>query len=178
VTRRSITFRPLCCDDFPLLQRWLQNPHISAWWRELLDLDAVRAKYAPRVDGIEPTHVFLIEYCNRPVGWIQWYRWSDYPDHAQRLGAEPDSAGLDLAIGEQKMMGMGLGPSAIGKFLHEVVFVDTTIAAVISDPEEKNTRSVRAFEKAGFTEVKTVKLRGETCERSVMRLSSPAHIHS
>jgi aminoglycoside 6'-N-acetyltransferase len=176
--RRSISFRPLCRDDFPMLQRWLQNPHIAAWWRERLDLDGVRAKYGPRVDGIEPTHVFVIEYCNRPVGWIQWYRWSDYPEHAERLGAGPGSAGIDLAIGEKQMMGMGLGPTAIGKFLNEVIFVDPTIASVITDPEESNARSVGAFEKAGFTAMKTVKLRGENYQRSVMRLSSPTHINS
>jgi RimJ/RimL family protein N-acetyltransferase len=176
--RHSVSFRPLCRGDFPLLQRWLLTPHVAAWWHEALDLDQVSAKYGPRVDGTQPTQVFVIEYHERPVGWIQWYRWSDYPEHAQKIVAEPDSAGIDLAIGEQEMTGMGLGPSVIGRFLKEVIFVDSTITAVITDPEKNNARSLRAFEKAGFTAVKTVKLPEEGCQRSIMRLNSPRHLFS
>jgi hypothetical protein len=36
------------------------SSHIAAWWGEPLDLAAVDAKYDPRVDGVEPTHVFVI----------------------------------------------------------------------------------------------------------------------
>jgi uncharacterized repeat protein (TIGR03803 family) len=84
----SISFRPLGRSDFPLLQKWLSAPHVAVWWGEPLDLEAVDGKYGPRVDGTEPTHVFVIEYDGQPVGWIQWYLWSDYPEHALQLRVE------------------------------------------------------------------------------------------
>jgi aminoglycoside 6'-N-acetyltransferase len=172
-----ISFRPLCRSDFPLLQRWLAEPHVKAWWGAPLDLAGVHAHYGPRVDRIEPTHVFVIEHDGRPAGWIQWYRWSNYQEHALQLEAEPDSAGIDLAIGEQEMMGLGLGPLAISEFLKEIVFVDPGIIAVITDPHEDNLRSVLAFEKAGFSVTKTVQIRGESFRRRVVRLDHPKQIN-
>jgi len=103
-----------------------------------------------RVDSLEPTHVFVIELCGRPVEWIQWYLWSEYPEHALRLGAELASAGIDFAIGEPAMTGLGLGPFAICEFLRQIVFADPSVSAVITDPEEGNLSSLRAFRKAGF----------------------------
>jgi RimJ/RimL family protein N-acetyltransferase len=166
----SISFRPLSRSDFPLLQEWLSAPHVAAWWHELLDLASVNAKYGPRVDGTEPTHVFIIELGGRPVGWIQWYLWSDYPDHAIQLGAELSSAGIDLAIGELAMTGLGLGPVAIREFLRQIVFADPSVSAVVTDPEEGNLGSLRAFQKAGFTVTGTVQLAGEKFNRRVVRL--------
>jgi len=171
--KASLSFRPLGRADFPLLQEWLSAPHVAAWWNECLDLPGVEAKYGPRVDGIEPTHVFVIEQEVRPIGWIQWYRWSDYSDHAGKLGAEPGSAGIDFAIGELGMTGFGLGPTAIRQFVRQVVFSASDVDSVVSDPQENNVRSLRAFEKAGFRVVRTVQLTGEEFRRRVVRLDRP-----
>ena len=168
-----ISFRPLDRSDFPLLHEWLAAPHVAAWWHERLDLASVDAKYGPRVDGAEPTHVFVIEHDGRPVGWIQWYLWSDYPDHALQLGAELTSAGIDLAIGELAMTGLGLGPFAICEFIRQIVFAeDPSVSAVIADPEEGNIRSLRAFKKAGFAVTNTVQLVGENFKRRVVRMEA------
>jgi RimJ/RimL family protein N-acetyltransferase len=169
----TISFRPLGESDFFLLHRWLAEPHVAEWWHESLDLAAVRARYLPRIEGSEPTHVFIIEYDGRPVGWIQWYRWSDYPEHAANLGAEPEAAGMDLAIGEKEMTGTGVGSNAIWKFLKEIVFAEPGITAIVTDPEEGNSRSLRAFQKIGFAVTKTVQLPGENFRRSVIRLNRP-----
>ena len=173
LVKASISFRPLRRADFPLLQEWLSAPHVAAWWNERLDLSSVEAKYGPRVDGSEPTHVFVIEQEVRPIGWIQWYLWSDYSDHAGKLGAEPGSAGIDFAIGELCMTGLGLGPTAIRQFVRQVVFSTSDVGSVVSDPQENNNRSLRAFEKAGFKVVRTVQLTGEAYRRRVVRLDRP-----
>jgi len=165
-----ISFRALSRSDFPLLQEWLSAPHVDAWWHEPLDLAGVEAKYGPRVDGVEPTHVFVIEHDGRPVGWIQWYRWADYPEHALQLGAELASGGIDLAIGELAMTGLGLGSVAIREFLRQIVFAEPSVVAVIADPEEGNVRSLRVFEKAGFRVTNTVRLAGENVKRRVVRI--------
>jgi len=168
-----IAFRPLRRSDFGLLQQWLSAPHVASWWHEPLDLAGVEAKYGPRVDGAEATHVFVIEHGGRSVGWIQWYRWADYREHAQQLGAEDTAAGIDLAIGEPEMTGVGLGPGAIGEFLRQIVFADPSISAVITDPEEGNLRSLCAFSKAGFTVTDTVQLAGENFRRRVVCMDRP-----
>ncbi len=145
-----IAFRPLERSDYPLLQEWLAAPHVAVWWHAQSDLASLEAPYSPRVDGIEPTHLLAIEQECRPIDWIQWYRWSDYPEHTRQLGAEAASAGIDLAIGELKMTGVGLGPVIIRQFLDRFVFTHSCICAVMADPEESNLRSLHAFRKAGF----------------------------
>jgi aminoglycoside 6'-N-acetyltransferase len=168
-----VSFRALDRSDFPLLQRWLSAPHVDVWWHEPLNLRRLEQKYGPRIDGIEKTHVFIIEHKDRPIGWIQWYRWSNYPDHAAQLMAERGAVGIDLAIGEVSSIGIGLGPIAIREFILTVVSIEPGIAAVVTDPEEQNARSCRAFEKAGFIPTRTVQLRGENVRRRVMHLSLP-----
>ncbi|HLK22221.1 MAG TPA: GNAT family N-acetyltransferase [Bryobacteraceae bacterium] len=172
--RASISFRPLERFDFPLLQEWLAAPHVAVWWSERIDPVSIEAKYGRCVDGTEPTHVFVVEQERRPIGWIQWYLWADYPEHARQLEAEPASAGIDLAIGKLEMTGLGLGPAAIREFLGQLVFANSAIRAVITDPQKSNVRSLRAFEKAGFKFAKTVQLFGEGCERQIVRLDRPS----
>lgn len=165
----DLRFRPLRHDDLPQLVRWLAEPHVEEWWHERLDLEAARAKYAPRIEGREPCHVFVIVREGRAIGWIQWYRWADYPEHAARLGATVSEAGIDLAIGDREHVGRGVGSRAIRAFVEQIVFADTAITGCVSDPEEANVRSVRAFEKAGFVVTRTTVLAGEATPRCVMR---------
>jgi len=166
----SLSFRALERSDFPLLQRWLAAPHVVAWWNERFDLAHVESKYGPRVDGAEPTHVFVVEQEGKPIGWIQWYLWADYPEHARQIGAKFTSAGIDLAIGEVRMTGLGLGPVTIVEFLKQFVFTNPAVCAVTADPEECNFRSLHAFEKAGFKLMRTVRLLGEARKRTIMHL--------
>lgn len=173
-----VSFRALERSDFPLLRRWLSEPHVDAWWHERLDLAGLEKKYGPRIDGVEPTHVFIIERAKQPMGWLQWFRWSDYPDHSAQLEAEPGAAGMDLSIGEVALIGIGLGSEAIRKFIVDVICAEPDITAMVTDPEERNGRSCRAFEKAGFVPLRTVQLRGEDVRRRIMRLSLPPETNS
>ena len=171
IAPHSIAFRPLCRSDFPLLERWLNEPHVVQWWREPLDAAGLEAKYGPRLDGLQPTHMFVIEHGGRPIGWIQWYRWRDYESHARKIGAVSNEAGIDLAIGVPDMIGRGFGPTVLNLFIEQVVFADPAVTAVVSDPEVNNVRSRRAFEKAGFRSSVVVVLDGETDPRVIVRLN-------
>jgi aminoglycoside 6'-N-acetyltransferase len=165
-----ITFRPLQRSDFPLRQKWLAEPHVVVWWNERFDIFSLEAKYGPGIDGTEPIHVYVIQHSGARIGWIQWYRWRDFPAHATRLGADAGSAGIDLAIGEIEMTGRGLGPVIIREFAAKYIFVNSDISRIVADPATMNLRSVSAFKKAGFSVVKTVRLGDEAFDRQVVRL--------
>ena len=165
----AISFRELGRSDFPLLQKWLAAPHVAVWWNERFDLASLEAKYGPAIDRNEPIHVYLIQGGGVPIGWIQWYRWRDFPEHASQVGADPTSAGIDLAIGEVEMTGRGLGPAVIREFATNYIFTNGDVCAIVADPSTRNTRSVSAFGKAGFDIVDTVQLVDEAFERHIVR---------
>lgn len=165
-----LSFRELGRSDFPLLQKWLAAPHVRVWWNERFDLASLEAKYGPAIDGSEPIHVYVIQRDGVPIGWIQWYRWCDFPEHAIQVGADPLWAGIDLAVGEVELTGRGVGPAAIREFGTNYIFINADVRAVVADPSASNRRSVSAFKKAGFNIVATVQLVDEAFERHVVRL--------
>ena len=82
----SIAFRPLATADLPLLHRWLNTPHVAAWWGEAgCSLEQVEEKYAPRTDGREPTRCYLILRDEEEIGFIQTYLIRDYPEYSAAI---------------------------------------------------------------------------------------------
>lgn len=168
-----VSFRPLARSDYAHLQRWLAAPHVAMWWNERFDLLSVEAKYGAAIDGRDPIHVYVIQLDGVPIGWIQWYRWRDFPEHAVHLGADVHCAGVDLAIGEVERTGAGLGPTILSEFSKNYIFVNSEINAIVADPATANRGSVRAFEKAGFRIARTVQLPAEGFDRAVVRWDWP-----
>jgi aminoglycoside 6'-N-acetyltransferase len=152
-----IEFRPLTEEDLPLVASWLRREHVREWWRDPID-DAIDKRLA----GIEAgrTEQFLIVVDDVPVGMIQAYLVSDYPEWEEIVGAEPGLIGLDLFIGEEDWVGRGVGPRVIDAFTREVVFARPGTSACVATVEEANRRSWRAFEKAGFRRVRDVEEEG------------------
>jgi aminoglycoside 6'-N-acetyltransferase len=141
-----IDFRPISGADIPQLQDWLRREHVARWWR---DEDATT--YLPQAH-----EHFLIVVDGRPVGMIQTYLVSDYPEWEEVVGPGAGLAGVDLFIGEADLIGRGLGPQVLAQFARDVVFAQPGTQACVATVEEENRRSWRAFEKAGFRLVRDV----------------------
>ena len=151
-----ITFRPLREHDLVLFHAWLQRPHVKRWWRDRETYEEVVAHYLPCIEGREPTDHYLILLDGRPVGVIQTYFAADYSEWEAIVGTEEGIAGVDLLIGEEELIGNGLGPRVLARFASEVVFARPGTSACVATVEEENRRSWRAFEKAGFAHVRDV----------------------
>ena len=149
-----IEFEPLRHDDLPLLREWLGREHVRRWWRDPIE-ESLR-EYTAAVDGREPDEHYLIVVDGRPVGMIQTYLASDYPEWDEVVEVGEGVAGVDLFIGEEELTGRGLGAHVLEQFAREVVFARSETSAVAATVEEANRRSWRAFEKAGFTHVRDV----------------------
>lgn len=173
----EISFRPLARDDLPLLHRWLNEPHVARWYYnydgEPQTPENIAAKYAPRIDGTDPTRAFIIEIDGHPAGYIQAYRIGDWEPYAGAVGVDEVAAGVDLYIGEPDLAHRGLGSRIIERFLDDIVFADAEIQSCIIGPEPKNVTAIRAYEKAGFTYLKTVQVPGEPEPQHLMRRRRP-----
>jgi aminoglycoside 6'-N-acetyltransferase len=136
-------FRPLAADDLPLLDRWFRQPHVREWWD---DPDRGAAEIAGHIDSdsVEP---LIVELDGKPIGYIQNYDphlEDDHPYADQPFG----TLGIDLFIGEPELVGKGHGP-ALMRRLCELLFEEGA-PRVVADPDPRNVRAIRAYEKAGF----------------------------
>ena len=161
-TEERIRFRPLHRADLPAMQRWLADPDVAAWWSERdLGLDALTAKYQPRIDGAEPVRGFAIVIDGESIGFIQAYRIGDYPDYQQQLDIDPDAVVTDLFIGEEAWRNRGWGTAVLRAFLDRVVFGEMGAEIAVIAPEPTNTRAIRVYERVGFQWVKTVSVKDD-----------------
>ncbi len=169
----QINFRNLQPTDFPLLHQWLNTSYVARWWtKKPVSLEEVIEDYSAYLDGSDPIDVFLIMYNTLPIGQIQTYRLTDYPEWHHIISPAEVSAGVDILIGHPDYIHRGLGSFVIKKFIEEIIFAREGIEGCIIDPDPDNKSAIRAYEKAGFKYWKTT-LGGETPDTIsyIMRLS-------
>jgi aminoglycoside 6'-N-acetyltransferase len=161
-----ITLVPMRVDHLPAVARWLEQPHVAEWW--LSDAHAAEQldEYRRRVDDPgHPTRMLIATYEGQDIGFAQWYRWSDYGDHATTLGALWSEVGIDYAIGEPGMLGQGLGVRLIDAVVREARS-HVPGASVVVDPHIGNLPSRTSLERAGFRLV----------EEKAVRRGTAAHL--
>jgi aminoglycoside 6'-N-acetyltransferase len=149
-----IEFEPLREEDLPLVGEWLVQEHVRRWWRDPVEQHL--AEYRDAIEGRDPTDLYLILLDSRPIGMIQTYLAADHADWDAIVQAGEGVAGVDLLIGEEELVGRGLGAAILEAFVREIVFARPSTHACIASVEEPNRRSWRAFEKAGFRHVRDV----------------------
>ncbi|GII78087.1 GNAT family N-acetyltransferase [Sphaerisporangium rufum] len=150
----TITFRRLTEADFPLLARWLAEPHVARWWHHETSAEAVRRDFGPAARGEEPSEDLLVLLDGVPAGLVQRSRYADYPEYERELApivAVPAGAmSIDYLIGEPGMTGRGLGPRMIAEVI-ALTWADHPAASCVIVPVvAANRASWRALEKAGL----------------------------
>jgi RimJ/RimL family protein N-acetyltransferase len=153
-----IGFRKLRLEDMALLYNWLTNdPEVKRYWgyQHQGSYDEVVCEFIGYVNGDEPTDPYLILYGDIPIGYIQTFKWEDYPGYEQYMDLT-DAASLDLFIGEEEYRNKGLGTEIISRFLSEYVFADPEVVSCVINPEVNNAAAIRVYEKVGFRIIRMV----------------------
>jgi len=147
-----LEFRPLIRDDLHRLLQWHKAPHAVEWFADgPLDIAAAEAKYGPRIDGVAPVRVEVVEIDGIAAGYLQRYLTRDHPEYAA-AARDNDAAAIDYLIGEPTLVERGIGTRMIWQYVRDVVLpAYTGVPRIIASPDAHNTRSIRALEKAGFT---------------------------
>jgi RimJ/RimL family protein N-acetyltransferase len=148
---RRYDFRPLSSDELPLLRRWLEMPHIRAWWG---DPETELAYIRDMVEGRDTTRPFIFSVDGEPMGYIQYWFIGDHQnatwiaDHPWLAELPSDAVGVDLSMGYPGKLSQGIGSAALRAFTEWLV--GQGCRTIIIDPDLENSRAVRAYEKAGF----------------------------
>ena len=148
----QIAFEPLRPAHLPLLTAWLQQPHVRAHWDDgERDEASVRAHYfeANRLEGNRevPGYVFTLD--GQPAGFIQHERVTPEHEFFPWAATQGESWGLDLFIGEAALLGRGVGPQVIRAFITSTRAAHP-VRRFLIDPDSRNLRARRAYEKVGF----------------------------
>ena len=163
----KITFIPLAKSHFPLLLKWLEAPHVKAWWDQdvTYTMDLVREKYSSYVKGYKlvdgqqkPIQGFIIHHNQNPVGYIQIYNAYDFPRSKSLLGLPENLGAFDIFIGEEAALQQGLGSTAISEFLK---IHGGQYSHIFADPDSSNIAAIKCYAKAGFKKVSEQEDTGE-----------------
>jgi RimJ/RimL family protein N-acetyltransferase len=146
--------------DYELIVRWRNEPYVREWWDPddpPMTLAAAIEEYQADTREGSPATACIIERGNEPIGFLQFYRWSDEPSDAEVLGIslDQDAWGLDLFVGEPSQVGRGVGPRVID-LLCRFLFDERGASLVALVAAQDNARALRAYEKAAFRRVQSV----------------------
>jgi aminoglycoside 6'-N-acetyltransferase len=161
---QHISFRPLAIRDLPLLHRWLNEADVLTWYAKQPQSAAdVHAKYLPRIEVLDPVHVYVFAIGGTDAGLMQCYLLKDFPAYARAMQAQLEWVGLDFFIGEPRFRGAGLAAPVMDAFIAEYVF-RAGHCTCCSSPEAANERSIRTLVRAGFRHVRAVTLQSGAVE--------------
>ncbi|MFJ6511772.1 GNAT family N-acetyltransferase [Streptomyces sp. NPDC091406] len=139
---------PTTEDDLDLLAQWFAAPDFVEHWGGVpLSREEVAEKYVgrrrPRVQS------YLVVAEGAPVGYAQFWH-ADTTADASTSGIE---GGIDMVL-HPKSRGRGWGPEATRTLLAHLGG-ELGWRRVTVDPVRENVRAVRAWEKAGFRQVRS-----------------------
>lgn len=155
----NITFERLNRKHFCLLLKWLETPHVKAWWDQDAHwtLELIQEKYSSYVRGYKvekniskPINAYIIYVDEKEVGYIQVYNAYDFPRTSPLIGLPASLAAFDVLIGEVNYLKRGIGSEAIALFLNQYA---RTFTHVFVDPDSSNIAAIRAYEKVGFKKI-------------------------
>jgi aminoglycoside 6'-N-acetyltransferase len=177
-----ITFRRLKREDFPMLARWLAEPHVHLWWNHEFTPEAVERDFGATVDGNQPAEDYIVVHDGVPVGVIQYCRFSEYPDYVEDMEdiypVGDGAVSIDYFIGDPEAVGKGLGTAMITAFSARVWQRDSSATHIVVPVSTQNEASWRALLKAGYRLVARGEMDPDNPEHDrsheVLRLDRPS----
>jgi aminoglycoside 6'-N-acetyltransferase len=151
-----IRFRALTARDYPLLARWLAEPHVLRFYQKTpVTIEEIACEYGPAIRGDEPTLCHLALHGGAPFAYLQCYRNADYPEWAEVIGTA-DGLSIDLFIGDPAFLHRGLGRAALGGYLRGIAFARYPAERrVYVGHEPANAGALRCSEAAGFRRLRS-----------------------
>ncbi|WP_419420814.1 GNAT family N-acetyltransferase [Legionella sp. D16C41] len=153
----NIVLKPLSKPNLPLLLKWLQAPHVKAWWDSDIDwnLALIWEKYGTYLEGYKyvnqqkkPLKAYIIKADNQPVGYLQFYNVRDFNDDIYLNRLPPKLAAIDMYIGEPSQLNQGIGSKALQILIKQ--FIALEFDNVLVTPDLNNYQAIACYRKAGF----------------------------
>ncbi|HEY8371319.1 MAG TPA: GNAT family N-acetyltransferase [Pseudonocardiaceae bacterium] len=152
------SIRPAQADgeDLELVHRWMQAPHVAAFWKQAWPREQWAEELDRQLTG-EHSLPCLASLDGEPVAYLEIYRVlrdrlaGHYPHR-------PHDLGVHVAIGELGRTGRGLGRALLRATAEGLLAADPHCTRVVAEPDVRNAPSVRAFVAAGFRRITEITL--------------------
>ena len=153
IHKSDLTIRAMSESDFPYMEKWLNDDLVIKYYGPRLTLEQVVAKYGPRISGELYVKPCIMEYKDKPIGYIQYYRTPKEQLKIYGYPLEESIYGIDQFIGEPGLWGKGIGTQMISALL-EYLSSKLGVSKVVLDVKSTNLQAIKCYEKCGFLIVK------------------------
>ena len=152
-----IALRPMTENDWEHVLAWNADPEVLVWSDDTTEIRPEEDTKDIYRSVSQFAFVFIIEYEDEPIGEC-WLQKMNLPEIIKQFPGK-DLRRIDIMIGRKDLWGKGLGSDAI-KALAEFGFEQDGADGIFGVVTPENTRSRRAFEKAGLRDT-SLECRGD-----------------
>ena len=144
--------RELEKEDNVLLAKWLSDPLVLEFYEgrdNPFDLEKVnKVFYDPKDETVK----CIVEYEGKEIGYIQFYQLDD--ETKKEYGYSAGNVyGTDQFIGEIEYWNRGIGTLLVTSMI-QFLMEHKNANRIVMDPQTRNTRAIKCYEKCGFKKVK------------------------
>lgn len=161
IIKDDIKIRPLQdnIEDYQLLVKWRTDEQVLKFYggRDYpYYLEKVIAIYKPRILEKDPLVSCIFSHQNIEIGYLQYYALNNLPEHIRQMYSLEDTNNvyaIDLFIGETRYWNRGIGTKVLSA-ARDYIFNQLQAVKIVIDPNVKNPRAIRCYEKCGFVKIK------------------------
>ncbi|MCQ0025208.1 acetyltransferase [Streptomyces somaliensis DSM 40738] len=142
--------------DAGLVHAWMNDPEVAEYWEMAQPEERIAAYLREQVGSAHSTP-YIGCVGGTPMSYWELYR-ADLDPLRHHYPARPRDAGVHLLLGPSRYRGRGLGAALLRAVSDWLLRTDPYAERVVAEPDVRNERSVRAFERAGFQLVRRIDL--------------------
>ncbi|MBA8825270.1 RimJ/RimL family protein N-acetyltransferase [Saccharopolyspora lacisalsi] len=142
--------------DAALVHEWMNTEHVAVNWNQAWSREEWHTELATQLGGSHSLPC-IVSLDGRRIAYVELYRVERdklagcYPRHPRDLG-------VHIAIGDDAVIGRGLGSSLLLAVARGLLEADPECPRVVAEPNVHNAASIAAFAKAGYTREREVGL--------------------
>ncbi|MFE4971922.1 GNAT family N-acetyltransferase [Kitasatospora sp. NPDC056651] len=146
--------------DLELITGWMNDPEVDAFWELAGPPEVTERHVRTQLDGDGRSTPCLGLLDGEPMSYWEVYR-ADLDPLAAHYPARPYDTGVHLLLGPATSRGRGLGALLLAALAELILRHVPRCERVVAEPDVRNRRSVRAFERAGFRAATELDLPGK-----------------
>ncbi|MGH3793357.1 MAG: GNAT family N-acetyltransferase [Pseudonocardiaceae bacterium] len=151
------SLRPLDPDrDLDLVHSWMNDPEVARFWEMPWPRSRISG-YLHRQGAGPHSAPYLGALDGVAMSYWELYR-ADLDPLAEYYDALDNDAGVHLLLGPAQYRGRGLAEGLLRAVSGWQLDADPRARRVVAEPDVRNQRSVRVFERAGFHRVTDIDL--------------------